>query len=142
MSLISLPNEVLLEIASNLNSDTKSLSYLLLANHRLYHLLKHLLHRLAIEDTDLHWAASRGYVPLILLLLEKGADIDLRDEFGSTALMMAIEFDHTEAAQILLENGANARIRPNYFWSSRPLGIALREKYFSIIPLDTFIWAY
>ena len=41
------------------------------------------------------------------LLLEKGAAVDAKTEYGLTPLMSACMTGHVEAARLLLENGAD-----------------------------------
>ena len=62
--------------------------------------------------------ASRSYtdVPIlgdncIILLLEKGADIDRQNKNGKTALMIAVENGHVEKTRIFLQNGADVNIQ-------------------------------
>jgi ankyrin repeat protein len=48
---------------------------------------------------------------MVMLLLDRGAPIDARDqESGATALYHAASWGRKEAAQALLERGANGRI--------------------------------
>ena len=54
-------------------------------------------------DTD----AEQGYKDLANFLLENGADINVRDKDGNTALMLAIRSENTEIATFLIENGAD-----------------------------------
>ncbi|HEY8508415.1 MAG TPA: ankyrin repeat domain-containing protein [Steroidobacteraceae bacterium] len=55
----------------------------------------------------LHWAAMRGHIDLVRLLLERDADINLRDAtYQSTPLGWAREFRRREAAALLLAYGA------------------------------------
>lgn len=85
MSLLSLPNELLLIIASPL--DTQDLNSLLRVNRRLTVLLTQSLQehasrpRVVRRDNfppvacTLHWAAWKGYDGLFRILLEKGFDV-------------------------------------------------------------------
>jgi ankyrin repeat protein len=57
--------------------------------------------------TPLHYAASRGQVALISLLLEHHAYIDAESPNGSTPLMMAAGYGSPEATRALLEAGAD-----------------------------------
>jgi ankyrin repeat protein len=56
--------------------------------------------------TALAAAATNGQEEIVELLMEKGAQIDKRDEKGKTPLMFAVLNGHTEAAEALLEKGA------------------------------------
>lgn len=47
-------------------------------------------------------AASHGRLDTVKLLLEAGAEINLQDEDGSTALMCASEHGHAEIVRYLL----------------------------------------
>ncbi len=78
-----------------------------------------LLHQLVQQDPSLVNALSEsGYPPLILVtysdqleaaryLVEHGADIDLQDRSGNTALMGAVFKRHTEQIDWLLKRGAD-----------------------------------
>lgn len=49
-------------------------------------------------------AVSHGRLEMVQLLLEAGADINLQDEDGSTALMCATEHGHVDIVKSLLEH--------------------------------------
>ena len=57
----------------------------------------------------IHEAAFLGAVPAIQILLEHGAEVDASSRHG-TALMLALLNGHEDAAQVLLDKGAN----PNF----------------------------
>ena len=46
------------------------------------------------------------YFKLIKLLLEKGANINIKDKNGYTPLMWACKYNHTEIIELLLDKGA------------------------------------
>ena len=48
-----------------------------------------------------------GPVPLLELLVKNGADVNARDNTGSTALMMASYEGNVDVVKMLLENGAD-----------------------------------
>ena len=56
-------------------------------------------------------AANRGiesnWRPAMQLLLNNGADIELRDFRGSTPLLVAVEYGQPEIVQLLIDNGAS-----------------------------------
>ena len=54
----------------------------------------------------LHLAASEGNTETVQLLLEKGADINMKDKDENTALHLAAGYGQTETVQLLLEKGA------------------------------------
>jgi len=49
-------------------------------------------------------AASHGRSDMVELLLDAGADVNARDEEGSTALMCACEHGYTNIIQLLLSH--------------------------------------
>ena len=57
----------------------------------------------ATGDTN----ADQGYKELATFLLVNGADINVRNKDGNTALMIAVRNDNTEIATFLIENGAD-----------------------------------
>lgn len=54
-----------------------------------------------IEDTALHLAASGGMLEVVKLLLEHGADPEVLDAKGCTALMRAEKVGHTAVTELL-----------------------------------------
>jgi ankyrin repeat protein len=50
-------------------------------------------------------AAKKGDVPLIIELINKGADIDALDKDGNTALMYAVRNNYVWLAKILIKAG-------------------------------------
>ena len=67
----------------------------------------------------LHLAAQSGCAEVIKKLLDKGADIDIRDKFGKTPLMVAIsEYypnlrNDRSIIDLFIENGADIEARTN-----------------------------
>lgn len=58
-------------------------------------------------QTGLHWAAKRGYCKILRLLLQYGANINLKDVSGRTPLYIACKYNQTDVVRILLANKAN-----------------------------------
>ena len=54
-------------------------------------------------QTALMLAVSHGRLSMAKLLVEAGADINIRDEDGSTALMCAAEHGHMEIVKFILQ---------------------------------------
>ena len=61
--------------------------------------------------TPLHYAASRGQIPMIDLLLEHHAYIDAESPNRTTPLMMAAGYGSVQATRILLRAGADATLK-------------------------------
>ncbi len=61
--------------------------------------------------TALHYAASKGHIEMIRLLLDNQAYIDAESPNGTTPLMMAARYGSPKAVKLLLEEGADPRIR-------------------------------
>ncbi|KFP87155.1 Ankyrin repeat and SOCS box protein 1, partial [Acanthisitta chloris] len=69
----------------------------------------------SLPCTPLRIAATAGHSSCLNLLLCKGAEVDLVDVKGQTALHVAVVNGHLDCAKILLEAGAN----PNGSWHHR-----------------------
>ena len=61
--------------------------------------------------TPLHYAATRGHLDLMNLLLDKNAYIDAASPNGTTPLMMAAFYGSPSAVKLLLEAGADPLLR-------------------------------
>ncbi|KAK4383461.1 Neurogenic locus notchprotein 1, partial [Sesamum angolense] len=57
--------------------------------------------------TPLHYAAEKGDVLMLVLLISGGASVDIMSDYG-TPLHMAIAYRHKDAVQVLLDNGADS----------------------------------
>lgn len=76
----------------------------------------------------LHNTAGWGTPKMVNLLLNYGADINLEDDFGLTALFYAIEYGTKAAAKVLIERGADINhktkknLNPLYYakWKKKP----------------------
>ncbi|RMZ13503.1 hypothetical protein D0860_02484 [Hortaea werneckii] len=63
--------------------------------------------------TPLHWAASRGDVGAVKLLVEWKANVDAVDKTGITPLILAGRSCSPECLKFLIEEGADVRVRTN-----------------------------
>ena len=61
--------------------------------------------------TPLHYAATKAHVPMMRLLLENHAFIDAPSPNGTTPLMMAAHYGTPMATKVLLEEGADPRLK-------------------------------
>ena len=74
------------------------------------------------QRISLHAAALEGNVDVIRRHVKAGSDLDKKDMYGSTPLIIAATFGKTEAAAELIEAGADMQITNNE--GSAPLHIA------------------
>jgi len=58
-------------------------------------------------------ACTQGNLEDAKRLLEKDADVNAKDDYGNTALIIAIREDHTEISELLIANGANVNAKAN-----------------------------
>ncbi len=61
--------------------------------------------------TPLHYAASKGHLAIMDLLLENHAYIDAESPNGTTPLMMAAQYGTTPAVKLLLDAGADPLLK-------------------------------
>jgi ankyrin repeat protein len=57
-------------------------------------------------DSELLLAAKENNLPLMKASLEKGANVNTKDDFDRTPLIFAANLGHADCVKILLENGA------------------------------------
>ncbi|KAI0410672.1 ankyrin repeat-containing domain protein [Xylaria grammica] len=62
-------------------------------------------------DTALVLAAWRGHADVLSLLLDSGADVNVRNRDGETALMRAGRWDDEATVRLLLDRGADVNMR-------------------------------
>ncbi|KAL8992921.1 MAG: hypothetical protein Q9169_006740, partial [Polycauliona sp. 2 TL-2023] len=63
--------------------------------------------------TVLHGAAEAGEIGCIHELLDRGVNVDIKDDFGRTPLVCAADSSHVRAMHALLERGADVNIQCN-----------------------------
>ena len=56
-------------------------------------------------------AAVGGHKETVAILAEKGANLEVKDKNGRTALTMAAEEGHEETVAILAKKGANLEVK-------------------------------
>lgn len=120
-SLLTLPNELLVEIAKHA-ATLKDLNSLLRTTSHLRSLLTPDLLKRAVKAPGpvrnirsvcryfnprgaLHWAAAHGRVRLVRSLLSHGADAAVPDVYGVTPLYSAAFLGYAEVVEVLLAHG-------------------------------------
>ena len=66
---------------------------------------------ISTETTPLYQAAFNGHNELVELLLEKGADPNIKTKAGTTALMGAAYGGHKRIAELLIAHGADVNVK-------------------------------
>ncbi|KAN0107171.1 hypothetical protein V8E52_010373 [Russula decolorans] len=54
----------------------------------------------------MHFSTFHGYLDVVKLLLERGADIHAMNDEGETSYQVSLQRGHREIADLLRENGA------------------------------------
>lgn len=55
-------------------------------------------------------SAANGYLDIVTLLLNKGASVDLPNNYGWTPLMHAVRYGHVEIVSLLIRKKAKINI--------------------------------
>jgi ankyrin repeat protein len=74
-------------------------------------------------DSEFERAATAGDAAALELRLEAGADVNAKDRYGQSALMLAAHRGHLEAVATLLRHGANPDVTAKYGLSALMLAI-------------------
>lgn len=81
------------------------------------------------ELNDQMWEAVRkGDVALVTVLLDKGADVNAKFRYGTTALFKAAERGHTEVVKVLIARGADVSVKDT-FYGATAMTWALNNKH-------------
>uniref|UniRef100_A0A182WHF8 ANK_REP_REGION domain-containing protein n=1 Tax=Anopheles minimus TaxID=112268 RepID=A0A182WHF8_9DIPT len=78
--------------------------------------------------TPLQIAARKGYSDVAALLLEQGANVQLRDVYGNSALHFAVECGCAKTVRLLLCHGASSGVRNSLGKSPLQLAIASEQR--------------
>jgi ankyrin repeat protein len=78
-------------------------------------------------------AAQAGDTAKVKKLLEQGADVNAKDEYGGTALMWAAGKGHTEMVNALIDAGADVNAKMKGGWTA--LMFAAEEGYTGIVEI-------
>lgn len=84
------------------------------------------------QEPSIITAAKTENIEVIQFLLNKGADINECDQFGDTALLIAVAGKNIPLIKYLVEHGANVNPKPGYRGST-PLSLAIKKGNMEII---------
>ena len=62
-------------------------------------------------DISIHKAAEDGNIEAVKQHLAAGADVNTKNDFGSTPLIAAAREGHKEIAELLIDNGADVNVK-------------------------------
>ena len=65
------------------------------------------------NDTPLHVASGMGRTPIVKLLIDKGASVNIKNKNGSTPIHLASQEGHLATARLLVKSGARADAAKN-----------------------------
>jgi len=93
------------------------------------------LNKLTKEEKDkkLIEASYNGNIEIVKLLIETGADINAKNNYGSTSLMYASKIGHKKIVLLLIEAGADINAKNNYGYTV--LMFATANNYKDIVAL-------
>ncbi|MBV9307180.1 MAG: ankyrin repeat domain-containing protein, partial [Acidobacteriaceae bacterium] len=87
----------------------------------------------AMKNTPLHAAAAGGKTDLVQVLLQRGADVNARQEGGWTALHAAAQAGNRPMVETLIAGGADLQARAAN--NQSPLDLALLKRHGEIVAL-------
>ena len=70
-----------------------------------------LVNQICEDLYPIHWAADRGNFQMVQILLKHGADINVQDEDGQTALHYACSNEHQSVIKVLLDSFVDKSIK-------------------------------
>jgi hypothetical protein len=85
-------------------------------------------------NDQLFEAVRKGDAAAVTVALDKGADVNAKFRYGTTALFKAAERGHTEVAKILLDRGADVKVKDT-FYGATAMTWALDNKHFQVVKL-------
>jgi len=65
-------------------------------------------------DTTIVEASKNGHIEIVKVLIQKGVDINTKDDYGYTSLGYAALKGHAEVVDLLLDNGADINAKNNW----------------------------
>ena len=83
--------------------------------------------------TLLHRAVTKGDIEQVKSIIEKGADVNLRDKNGQTPLHLSARQGQRDIAELLLTNGADINAKNK--WDRTPMDIAVDRGHNEIVEL-------
>src|SRR6185503_13995583 len=83
-------------------------------------------------NDQLFEAARKGDAAAVTALLDKGADVNAKFRYGTTALFKASERGNVEVVKVLLARGADVSVKDT-FYSATAMTWALQNKHLEVV---------
>ena len=87
----------------------------------------------ALND-QLFEAVRKGDAVAVTALLDKGADVNAKFRYGTTALFKAAERGHTDVVKVLLERGVDVKVKDT-FYQTTAMTWALNNNHINVVRL-------
>src|SRR5215207_1921061 len=85
-------------------------------------------------NDQLYEAVRKGDVAAVTAALDRGADVNAKFRYGTTALFKAAERGHVEIAKVLLDRGADIKVKDT-FYAATAMTWALDNKHVGVVRL-------
>src|SRR5262245_43202634 len=87
------------------------------------------------EKRDVLWAAVReGAAKAVAVALDNGADVNVKNEIGVSALWIAAGKDRLDVLELLVQRGADVNARDG-IWYQTPLSTSVANKQLAVAEL-------
>jgi len=70
-----------------------------------------------VDDTPLHTMCSFGELESARILIEAGADVNAKGDFGYTPLFQAVIGENPKLIELLINSGADRTLRNDHNWT-------------------------
>ena len=85
-------------------------------------------------NDQLYEAVRKGDAAAVTSLLDRGADVNAKFRYGTTALFKAAERGHTEVVRVLIARGADVKVKDT-FYEMTAMSWALSGKHLDVVRL-------
>src|SRR5215211_387840 len=85
-------------------------------------------------NDQLYEAVRKGDVASVTAALDRGADVNAKFRYGTTALFKAAERGNAEVAKVLLDRGADLKVKDT-FYGATAMSWAIDNDHFDIVKL-------
>lgn len=80
------------------------------------------------RETALHFATLEGQEAVVKILVERGAELEIKSQSRSTALHFAVEFEKEPIVKFLIDNGANVNTQRDNEIGNSAIHLAIQNE--------------